>query len=102
MCPTAYALTTYICAAFAKELNDDGSMLAVAINAVHVALLDAGVPMRHTFAAATVAVRQVPHLRPLPAQFSHSTPSVRLPAAHCPQARQFSAKLATERCVPYN
>lgn len=42
----------------AQELNDDGSMLAVAINAVHVALLDAGVPMRHTFAAATVAVRQ--------------------------------------------
>ena len=40
-----------------QELNDDGSMLAVAINAVMVALLDAGVPLRHTFLAASVATR---------------------------------------------
>jgi exosome complex component RRP46 len=40
-----------------QELNNDGSMLAVVINAVCVALLDAGVPLRHTFVAASVATR---------------------------------------------
>lgn len=40
-----------------QELNNDGSMLAVVINAVYVALLDAGVPLRHSFVAAAVATR---------------------------------------------
>ena len=37
-----------------QELNGDGSLLAVAINAVCVALIDAGIPMRHAFVAANV------------------------------------------------
>ena len=40
-----------------QELNNDGSMLAVVVNAVYVALLDAGVPLRHSFVAASVATR---------------------------------------------
>jgi len=40
-----------------QELNNDGSMLAVVINAMCVALLDAGVPLRHSFVAAAVATR---------------------------------------------
>ena len=37
-------------------LSADGGLLAAAINAASAALVDAGVPMRHTLAAAAVAV----------------------------------------------
>lgn len=39
-------------------LKDDGSVLAAAVNAITVALLDAGIPMKHMVAAITVTIDQ--------------------------------------------
>lgn len=35
-----------------QELSDGGGLLACALNAVNAALIDAGIPLKHTFGAA--------------------------------------------------
>ena len=41
-----------------QVLKDDGSVLAASVNAISVALLDAGIPMKHLAAAITVMIDQ--------------------------------------------